>query len=460
LPTKHTKSTKKDKTMKMNLIALANEDDSRDARERIPTGLIGLANEYAIGADGWVRIAPYGTFPKEREAVQPDGTIKAERYLQRLTQPAAAALAAKGNSLWSKLKRFRRGIPIYAGHPDLKKHAPMTVVVENSRGGGDKGAMQERGLFVDFEARPDGLYGRPVMNEAGQQSVEREGLKFISPLWWLRHIAAVNGVMVVEPMELISVGLVAHPNIPGGTALANSKEPGAGSQESGVGEKQTQNQSMKKTIIELLGLLGIALANEADDAAIEAGALSALEKARENATAATALANERTTLSGQVVTLTAKVGDLEGQLQAKDTAAGAELAAAKVALENEKTARATAEEKAKAERKARIELALDQAVQAGRITAAERPQWGLALANEGDFDAKAGELAAKGPVVKVAAVTANLGARKVATTLGSGKAGQIVALANERLKDFEGDWDQAFASVRKSHPALFEKTAE
>jgi hypothetical protein len=409
--------------MKTKLIALANED-----REN----LVGLANEFAVGEDGWVRIAPYGDSIKERETRQPDGSVRAERFVQRFTPEAGAEMARRGNSLWGKIRRFRVGVPIYRRHPDLAKHSPNTVQAAPS------GPQAEHGVFADLDARADGLYGRPVLTAAGQHAIENEGMKYLSPFWWTKKLGEENGATIVEPVELISAGLTDRPNIAGGEALANQKDS----------ETKKQEESMKKRLIELLGLLGVALANEADEAAVEAGVAAAMEKAKASADAATALANEKTALDAG-----------KAEAEAKLATEQAAHAATQTALANERTAREAAQAKATAERKARIDLVLDQAVAAGRITPAERPTWATALANETEFDAKSAELARAAGKVKTASAIGDIGGRKGEATLSKGA--QIVALANERLKDFGNDWDQAYASVRKSHPALFDgKAAE
>src|SRR5688572_26042168 len=94
----------------IEVIALANEGGEIEA--------IGLENEFSVGADGWVKIAPYGEHLKERTVR--DARLGGERrevFLQRLDRVAAQVMVDKFNSFWGKLKRFVQGVPIYKRHP-------------------------------------------------------------------------------------------------------------------------------------------------------------------------------------------------------------------------------------------------------------------------------------------------------------------------------------------------------
>jgi phage I-like protein len=248
------------------LVALANEAEQ--------VGIVGLENEFSVGADGWVKIAPYGESIKER-TVRNGLSTKHEIYLQRLDKPAAEAMVRKFKSLWGKVKRFVTGVPIYKRHPDLASVTPGVVTEALAN---DKSAY---GMFADLEARDDGFYGRPVMSQAGKVAIENEGLKFLSPFWWALPVGTTqNGYPIVSPIELISAGLTDRPNIPGGEALANERQ-------------REQHKTMKEKLIKLFGLFGISLANESTDEQID----SAIKQLETKAGSVKALENEKQTLT-------------------------------------------------------------------------------------------------------------------------------------------------------------------
>lgn len=141
------------------------------------TSLIGLANELPTTTDGWVKLSPYGDFPKIRTIRNSEGALVTEKFLQRIDAQAARGLERKFNSVWGRMKRFFVGAPVYKHHPDLARHQPNTVVTMLASDG------EPKGLFTGLEARTDGLYARLVLLPAGREAVEREGLKYLSPFW-------------------------------------------------------------------------------------------------------------------------------------------------------------------------------------------------------------------------------------------------------------------------------------
>ena len=364
--------------------------------------LVPLSNEYTE-EKGWVRVCPYGDQLKRRTVRTPDGRLVSETYMQRITMPCAEEMARKANSLWGKIRRFRVGIPIYRGHPDIHKHSPNTVALMNQE-------MEELGSFAEIEAREDGLYAKPILNQAGRIACENEGLKWLSPFWWVRVLDATANPPIVEPHELISVGMTDCPNLTGGDALAN----------------ETTIMDRNK-IIELLGL-----ASDVTDEQIWVALGAVLARAG----MCTGLENEK--------------ADLSQKLQEAQTA----IEAAKTSTTNLQTSLAN-------ERTNRDQLLLDRATEAGLITAAERPAWQTALSNESTREAKLTELAALKPKLKTSALTAGAGQQKQHSTSGDvSVSNQILSLANERMQKFGESWDSAYSAVRKSHPTLFEtKTA-
>jgi Mu-like prophage I protein len=395
------------------LVALANE-----APEQV--GIVGLDNEFSLGADGWVKIAPYGDSIKER-TVRKGLSLKQETFVQRLDKAAAEAMVQKFNSAWSKLKRFVVGVPIFKRHPDLSTVTPGVVSEALAN---DK---TEYGQFADLQAREDGFYGKPVITAAGRVAIENEGLKFLSPFWWAQAVGKTqNGFPIVSPIELISAGLTDRPNIPGGEALANER-------------RAMQHKQMKDKLIKLLGFFGIALANEATDEQID----GAIKQAEAAAGKVTALENEKTTL-------TRSKTDAETALTNERTAH----ANTKSGLESQLTEVRTALAN---ERKERITLILDNAVREGRITIAQRPQWATDL--EKDFAGKSVALANEKPKLNTQSRTNGLGTRSSQAHTPEVQ-DQCIALANERMATAKCSWNEAWKWAQGQKPDLFERLNE
>ena len=158
---------------------------------------------------------------------------------------------------------------------------------------------------------------------------------------------------------------------------------------------------MKNILLGWLAAQGIALANDASDQSI----VAAVQKvASQNQSQATALANERDTAAGRAVALENEVKNLT------------------TALANEQTAR-------KAERKHAAGLAVDLAIQRGKVTVADREAKITALENSTTFDAEVKTLLEGKPVIKTEAV--------------SGK--QSAALGNE-AQALQNEYQQAFTT--------------
>jgi phage I-like protein len=367
-----------------------------------------------------VRLAPWGDSIKERVVRRADGSQEQQTFIQRLDQAAGAAMANEFGSLAGKVRRWLFGVPVYRRHPDLADHSPG-VVTDNQASD-----RSQHGMITGLEARADGLYGRVALNSAGQAAVENDKLKYLSPFWWCRVGGQQGSATVVTPARLISAGLTDRPNITGGEALAN-QQGGAGA------TPEPQINMERKKLIELLKQFSVTLANEATDEQIG----QAIEGLGKRAGLVTGLENERGTLA------TAK------------TTAETELASARTQLATEKT-RADGLQLAFAnERKARIGLVLDTALEAGKITAAQRPQWEQELA--ADFDGKLKALANEQPKVKTGSQTEGLGARRAAALEGAELTNKVVELANERMAKTGCDWPTAYNGVLKDNPEIAAK---
>jgi hypothetical protein len=385
-------------------VALANDTTRR-------AGLFALANESAIGADGYVRLATYGDHPLNREIVGADGVATVEKFIQRFTKESAVALANNHNGFFGKLRKLRRGAPIKRGHSDrwdVADEEGVTLALQ-------KPAALENanlGMFARLEAREDALYGQPIFTDAAQTVIERERLRFFSPYWWSNIVGLENGAFVAEPYELISVALTDSPNLKDSPALANAKET------------QTNNKenTMKKKLIELLKKAGVALANE-EDATIEA----ALPQLETQLTQRTALENEKSTLTT----------DRDAQ---------------KTALANEQTQHATTRTALENATTEVNETTVNLAIAEGRISPSERATKVASLKTGGETARKA--LLNEAVKYKVTPTTTD--ARRSASApldqSGATKAAKrLVALGNELFaKGGFSDPSEAYGAAKET----------
>jgi len=322
--------------------------------------------------------------------------------IQRLDRAAAQAMVAHFSSFAARLGRLFGGVPIYVGHPDDPRLANQFP---------DRKAY---GWIMALEARDDGLYLQTKWSAAGQDLLANAHYKWFSPFWGCRNDGQEHGRAILRPVRLVSIGLTNTPNIEGIPPLAND--------ENATPIPKGDHPVKREDLIKALSL-----AEDADDAAILAAIkavqdeLAALKaKAAESDSAKQDLANEKTAR-----------------------------AAAETALANEKTARS-------AERKARIELVLDNAQAAGKFTPAQRPQWAADL--EKDFEAKSVELANAKPVLNTRPKTDALGTRNadaLAARDATLRRDKVLMLVNERIAKTGEVYEQAFAAIRKENPALF-----
>lgn len=372
------------------------------ANEAMPDGtpLVGLSNELGvIGGDGWA-IIPYGDHPNER-GLQPFGRAEAERMVGYF------------KNTWNSIKRAFVGMPVYRGHPDMAK--TVRVELQREKDPAKRAGLQalintiERrypdktvyGTITDLEARDTGLALRVVLTEEGAALVNEQGLGSFSPHWLgIAGAPSPDGKPTQRPIFLVSIGLTDRPNIPG-TSLVND-------------QPDFPAMNHKLLLIQLLAAMGRPLANEASEeqiAAAQAAAIAAAPGllARPEATA---LVNEQ----GRVTQLTGELGT------------------ANIALANERAAH-------EATRKARNELLVVAAIQAGRITEAQKPVWLGRL--ERDFAGESVALANEQGAVKTRARTDGVGARKP----GNSASDQFTALVNERVAKGE-NWTAAWEAVK------------
>ncbi|HWF18584.1 MAG TPA: phage protease [Verrucomicrobiae bacterium] len=391
-----------------------------------------FANDLALGHDGWAQLAPFGDFPGQAMLRNADGSITQFPAIQRLDRAAADMMVAKFKSPWNRVKRYFTGCQIYAGHPDVpalaNEHPDRTP----------------KGMIVDLQARANGLFCKPVFTREGSELVETRKLRAFSPYWTASEIGEQPGadgkpVKIFRPEHLNSAGLTNNPNLP--VQLLNEKRENiehpisnaehriedvrapiphsafnvgrsAFDVQPTVPALNPQHSSFnhlmnKQLILDFLATQGMTLANEATDEQIAA----ALQQLGERTTIA------ETTFASQSL----------------------ELETARAELANE--------------RQFHADTLLDSALIAGRITAAQRPEWAARL--QTDFANASAALAQLAPTLKTTALTLNFGARKAEIANAPDRRDALDTLVKAEMAVNGGDYDRAFATVQKANPALF-----
>jgi hypothetical protein len=354
--------------------------------------VIGAINE-AIGTADWVRIAPYGEWPNEVG-------------LQVFDRAGAEKMIAAFNTVVEKAANLWRGLPIYEGHPDnaewLKKNPGYKRLAV--------------GRVKELQARDDGLWGRVAFNEQGNAIVRGDAPAYEaqSPHWGMAPIT-YRGKRAMHPEALYSLGLTNTPNIPGTQlGLNEAIEP----------EIST---AMKSQLIQLLAALGKTVAADATDDQLTA----ALNEATPIATAAVAAVNELATVKPKLTT-------------------------AEAALTTATNESATLRTQVTAERAARAEAVLTAAMNEGRITEAQRPEWlGKLTAANADFAALSTELGALKKAVNTRSQVKGLGARKDEAAADTATITAINEAVAKEEKESGLSHTDAYLAVRKKQPALF-----
>lgn len=240
---------------------------------------------------GWLLLAPYGETPYWHEEKPGGGGWK--QFRQVFTRTQGERMVAAFNTLAARKGERFRGLPIYAGHPDAD---PARWPDERRLGG-----------VTGLEARGDGLYVRAAWNDLGEQNRAQGYLVYPSPAW-LYDLRTARSSGVIAPDELRSVGLTNTPRLPDVPAWTNSEEAfsGQAGRQSGHGNgapslppepeptfpplsktnHETQNMNYKLVLLQQLGL-----PEDAPDEAIQQThdeRLRTLGGVREEATAACA----------------------------------------------------------------------------------------------------------------------------------------------------------------------------
>lgn len=188
------------------IFSLANHAD-------LEAGIIGLANDFQMGDDNWVQIAPYGEFPHPGPMGKNGKRLVPNGCLQRLDNAAAETMAKDFNSPLARIGRKLRGeAPWYVGHHDID---PIKYPDPNAYG-----------WIKALANRQDGLYAQVEWTPAGQKLIDDKSFKYFSPYWDVKETKQKDpqGRTIVAPSRLNSVGFTNKPNIPV-LPLANEDGP-------------------------------------------------------------------------------------------------------------------------------------------------------------------------------------------------------------------------------------------
>lgn len=375
--------------MKTIYYILANEDES---------SVLQNVQEAVIDSEGWALIAPFGRFPKTR-IYQDGNAIKEQKFIQVLDNDSADALMSTENSIFGKLKRALIGIPIFKGHGDLKDHDKTAI--------GNSTDKVKLGIVDKIRKTARGIEAHFALDNDGAEAVA-EGWKFPSALWRVLHNGMEGDAILGKPFKLLSVALCKTPNISGVDSLANARPASIAE----VPSEQEQNKipDMNKLAGWLIAMGATTLANASNPTEDQVlGAMQSLITSKTGEV--TSLGNEKTTLAGQITTLTNERNTFKQQAADATTALG-----------NEQTAR-------KAERKFAATLAVDLAIQKGKLAVAARETNITTLENSSDFTKDS---------------TALMGAASVVKTPADAQSGkQNSALSNEQ-QALSNEYEAAF----------------
>lgn len=173
--------------------------------------LASAANAEAISSgvvsDEGLLTVPFGDW--KVDATRPDGTTFA--CIQRLDAEAVNEMTKGWRGILQKVQLWLFKIPVYEGHPDkaqaLKEDQKDSLL---------------RGTVRTIGAEGDAMAIAVAWNDAGK--AVRENYQGHSPHWLLRETGETkDGLPVMRPCLLVSIGLTNKPNIAG--SAINEEEP-------------------------------------------------------------------------------------------------------------------------------------------------------------------------------------------------------------------------------------------
>lgn len=345
--------------------------------------------------------------------------------LQVFDREGAEAMVRAANSLANRAADAFRGLPIYVGHPDDAGWAKANPTVR----------CEAVGRLPELQATDAGLRLRTAWNTKGKELVSGDAPVFdsYSPNWGMVPIT-YQGRKAFRPVELFSIGLTNKPNIPGTFIGLNEALPADLPLAS---EKPNQSTTMNPDIIALLAALGQTVAADASPEAVSAAAKAAKAKLTDMKPASeVTAANEALTLAKQQLTA------VQGQV----TTAVNEAATLKASLATERAARAG--------------VVLVGAVNEGRLTEAQKPEWLAKFTAPGaDFAAVQTELGKLTKAVNTKSNVADLGGRRGAKPGNQTTVTAVNEAINAIQKETGCTRPEAMAVARQKKPELF-KTEE
>lgn len=343
------------------------------------------------------RLSPYGEYPVTDET--------GKKIMQVIDQEAANAMALNFTTLASKIANMFKGIPIYEGHADNARWSEQNP--------GHKASAI--GRIKSIEAGDDGIYVTSVFNSEGAELISGEAPKYSghSPHWRLTPIAGRPGYY--RPVILWSDALTNTPNIVDNIIAMNSAD-GIDIEEfteeiEEIDESESQSTNMKLTA-SALKCLG--LPPEAEPTAEEIS--TAVEKLFSQLESARA---DKVVAEGNVTAANSRIGVIEGDLNKIRSQA--------------------------------VDIVVLDAINSGRITEAQKPQWVTAL--NASFASEHAKLISLVPVLNMASKVGNV-TRSVDVANSGDIADQIRSYgkANDIDVTNSAGWDKAFQGWKNSQP--------
>lgn len=413
-------------SFRRSLAALSLQINATPGTGQVPV-LFASGREVAINAEAlpeWIQIAPFGEWPtRDKSAVQ---VFNAE---------AAAEMVAWFDFWPRKLARVMHinSMPVWVGHPDF---APDQWP-----------ERKQLGHVAALEARDDGLWGKVVWNAEASAAVAKH--KFPSAAWDCEPVSEGR----LKPVMLWSVGMWKSPNIKAVQPVVNACPECEAEIEDDKPEEGGGENLLGKI---RAALMAVGLLKETDNentvlAAVE-NAMSAIRWRREEEARQQALAAElKTALNATAPVELAPAVQRLCTLNA-EAAQRVETQAREITALQQRVTELNAQ---------RTALALDAAIEAGVITAAQRPQWEAQLNAAPSWDSEHAKLRALPPALHSRSV-GDLGKHKPAITNATTRMTTINARVHELMESERLGYDAA-VERSKADPVcmpLYEAMAE
>lgn len=351
-----------------------------------------------VSSDGILTV-PFGDW--KVEAIRPDGATFT--CIQRLDAEAVAEMTKGWRGVLQALKLWLLKIPIYEGHPDRTQ-----ALTEDQKDDLIRGTV--RSIGSDGEA----LIINVSWNPSGKSV--RENYQAHSPHWLLRETGETkDGLPVMRPYMLVSIGLTNAPNIAGSAINEEEKN------------KNQENPQMNELIAKLRAELKLS-ADMSDEDVLQY-AITHYNKA----------VDELYQIKNQLA---------EAQRLQKEAEATAEKAKKDLSVAEDAAKDAQATNEAMTTKAIAI---VDDAIKAGKIRIADRPGW-LARIKTDPIEAvaSASNETPKLKVDEMAATAVNATGSRLSPMV------QFRAAVNAYMKLNGVKYDEAWQACQATHAALWE----